>query len=113
MIYSILLAQLMAKFVHYTYTVLLPGLVDWSAFLEQVLPTLYIQDWDNGIHGGYYMEGMGLKFTRGLTLQKIMWDFEIILISGDFIEITLISGDFTNFIEITLISSDFTNFKYL
>ena len=24
----------------YTYTVQLPGLVDWSAFLERVLPTL-------------------------------------------------------------------------
>ena len=32
--YSILLAQLMATLVRYTYTVPLPGLVDWSAFLE-------------------------------------------------------------------------------
>ena len=39
-VYSILLAQLMATFVHYTYTLPLPGLVDWSAFLEQALPTL-------------------------------------------------------------------------
>ena len=38
--YSILLAQLMATLVHYTYTVPLPGLVNWSAFLEQVLSTL-------------------------------------------------------------------------
>ena len=36
----ILLAQLMAALVHYAYTVPLPGLIDWSAFLEQVLPTL-------------------------------------------------------------------------
>ena len=35
-----LLAQLMAILVHYTYTVSLPGLVDWSAFLEQVLLTM-------------------------------------------------------------------------
>ena len=40
--YSILFAQLMSTFVHYTYTVPLPGLVDWSAFLEQVLPGLYV-----------------------------------------------------------------------
>ena len=39
-----LLAQLMATLVHYTYTVQLPGLVDWSAFLERVLPTLKIHD---------------------------------------------------------------------
>ena len=37
---SIILAQLMATLVHYTYTVPLPGLIDWSAFLERVLPTL-------------------------------------------------------------------------
>ena len=35
-----LLAQLMATLIHYTCTVPLPGLVNWSAFLEQVLPTL-------------------------------------------------------------------------
>ena len=35
-----LLTQLIATLVHYTYTVPLPGLVDLSAFLEQVLPTL-------------------------------------------------------------------------
>ena len=38
--YSILLAQLMATLAHYTYIVPLPGLVDWSAFLERLLPTL-------------------------------------------------------------------------
>ena len=39
--YSISLRKLiMATLVHYTYTVQLPGLVDWSAFLERVLPTL-------------------------------------------------------------------------
>ena len=37
---SILLAKLMATLVHYAYTLPLPGLVDWSAFLEPVLPTL-------------------------------------------------------------------------
>ena len=37
---SILLAQLIATLVHYAYIVPLPGLVDWSAFLEQVLPAL-------------------------------------------------------------------------
>ena len=47
---------------------------------------------------------------RGPTLQKIVYE---ILKSFDFIEIALISGDFTDFIEITLISSDFTDFKYL
>ena len=38
--YSILLAQLMATLIHYTFTLPLSGLVDWSAFLEQLLPTL-------------------------------------------------------------------------
>ena len=33
----ILLAQLMATFIHNTYTVTLPGLIDWCAFLERVL----------------------------------------------------------------------------
>ena len=64
--YSILLAQLMATLIHYTFTLPLSGFVDWSAFLEQLLPTLLIHDWDNGTHGGRYMEGMGMKFTPGI-----------------------------------------------
>ena len=39
-------------------------------------------------------------YPRGPTLQKIVYE---ILKSFDFIEITLISGDFTDFIEITMI----------
>ena len=31
------IGQLMATLVHYTYTVPLPGLANWSAFLERVL----------------------------------------------------------------------------
>ena len=38
--YSILLAQLMATLIHYTFTLPLSGLVDWSAFLERLLLTL-------------------------------------------------------------------------
>ena len=38
--YSILLAQLMDTLIHYTFTLPLSGLVDRSAFLEQLLPTL-------------------------------------------------------------------------
>ena len=34
------MAQLMATLIHYTFTLPLSGLVDWSAFLEQLLPTL-------------------------------------------------------------------------
>ena len=49
----------MATLVHYTYTVQLPGLMDWSAFLERVLPTLWIHDWDNGQMGP--MEGTTWK----------------------------------------------------
>ena len=56
----------MATLIHYTFTLPFSGLVDWSAFLEQLLPTLYIHDWDNGTHGGRYMEGMGVKFTTGI-----------------------------------------------
>ena len=56
----------MATLIHYTFTLPLSGLVDWSAFLERLLPTLSIQDWDNGTHGGRYMEGMGVKFTPGI-----------------------------------------------
>ena len=37
---------------------LLPRLADWSAFLEQVLLTISIHDWDNRTHGEYYMEEM-------------------------------------------------------
>ena len=33
---SILLAQLIATLIHHPYTVVLPGLADWFAFLEQV-----------------------------------------------------------------------------
>ena len=35
-----LLAKLMATLIHYPFTVPLPGLANWSAFLEPVLPTL-------------------------------------------------------------------------
>ena len=49
--------------------------------------------------------------SRGPTLQKIV--YESLKSFFDFIEITLISGDFTDYIEISLISSDFTDLKYL
>ena len=39
-VYSILFTELMVTLVHYTYTVQLPSLVDWSTFLERVLLTL-------------------------------------------------------------------------
>ena len=51
--HSILFGQLMNTLVHYTYTVPLPGLVDHSAFLERVLPTLY----------KFTTETMGLTIT--------------------------------------------------
>ena len=38
--YSILLAQAIATLIHYPCTVVLMGLVDWSAFLELVLLTM-------------------------------------------------------------------------
>ena len=38
--YSILLAQLMATLVHYTFTLPLSGFVDWSPFLERLLSAL-------------------------------------------------------------------------
>ena len=38
--YSSLLAQLMATLIHYTFTLPLSGLVDWSAFLERLLSSL-------------------------------------------------------------------------
>ena len=38
--YSILLAQLMATLIHYTFTLPLSGLVDWSPFLERLLSAL-------------------------------------------------------------------------
>ena len=41
-----------------------------------------------------------LTDARGPTLQRIVYEISN---SFDFIEITLISGDFTDFIEITLI----------
>ena len=52
--YSILLLQLIATLIiNYPCTVGLPGLADWSAFLEQVLPTILSHDLDDGAHGGY------------------------------------------------------------
>ena len=51
--YSILLAQLIATLIQHPCTVALPGLADWSAFLEQVLPPIrWSHNWDNGTHGG-------------------------------------------------------------
>ena len=61
--YFILLAQLITTLIHYPFTVPLPGLADWCAFLEWVLLTILIHDWDNETHGGHYMEGMDLKLT--------------------------------------------------
>ena len=54
----IVLAQLIATLIHYPCTVVLMGLVNWSAFLELVLPTMWSHDWDNGTHGGHHMGGM-------------------------------------------------------
>ena len=59
----------MATLVHYAYTMPLPGLVDWSAFLEPasfadpVNSQLRQRDPWRALHGGRYMEGMGLKIT--------------------------------------------------
>ena len=59
---TILLAQLMTTLVHYTYTVPLPGLVDWSAFLEPVLPAdpvnSQLRQWDpwRALHGRHGSE---------------------------------------------------------
>ena len=47
----------------YPFSMPLPGLTDWSAFLEQVLLTMLVHDCDNRTHGGHYMEVMSLKFT--------------------------------------------------
>ena len=47
------LAQLIATLIHYPCTVAIPGLAAWSAFLEQILPTMWSHDWDNGTHGGH------------------------------------------------------------
>ena len=49
----ILLAQLIATVMHYLWTTALTGLADLSAFVEQVLPTMWSYDWDNGAHGGH------------------------------------------------------------
>ena len=38
--YSILLAQLMATLIHYTFTLPLSGLVDWFPYLERLLSAL-------------------------------------------------------------------------
>ena len=50
------LAQLIATLVHYPRIVLM-GLVDWSAFLELVLPTMWGHNWDNGSHRGHSLDG--------------------------------------------------------
>ena len=45
------------------------GLADWSAFLEQVLPTIckVMTETGNGAHEGHYMGDMGLIFTPVLV----------------------------------------------
>ena len=42
------LAQLIATLIHYPCTVAIPGLAAWSAFLEQIFPTMWSHDWHNG-----------------------------------------------------------------
>ena len=49
----------MATLMHYSFTVPLPGLANWSAFLEQ--PYKFTTG-TMGPNVGHYMEGMGLKF---------------------------------------------------
>ena len=53
-------------------------------------------------HSGHKQKAdvYGYSYPRGPTLQKIVYKISK---SFDFIEITLIFGDFTDFIEITLI----------
>ena len=65
--YSILLAQLIPTLIHYSCTVALAGLADWSAFLGLVLLTMSIHVWDNGAHGGHQMGGFGVIFTPVLV----------------------------------------------
>ena len=38
------LAQLIATLIHYPCTVAIPGLADWFAFLERILPTMSSHD---------------------------------------------------------------------
>ena len=65
--YSILLAQLIATLIHYPCTVVLPGLADWSVFLEWVKLIMLSHDLDNGAHGGHQMGGVGLLSTPVLV----------------------------------------------
>ena len=51
MVFYLLLPQLIATLIHYLCTVALPGLADWSAFLEWVLLIMKSLNLDNGTHG--------------------------------------------------------------
>ena len=63
--YFILLAQLMPTFVHYTSTVLLPGLVNWSALLERILI----------LYGGKLWQGESLVnwLVSSIWWKKVWW----------------------------------------
>ena len=65
--YLILLTQLIAMLIHYPCTFALPGLTDWSAFLEPVMPTMWSHNCDNGLTEGAKMDGMRLMFIPVLV----------------------------------------------
>ena len=77
--YSILFAHLMATLVYYTYTVQLPGLVDWSAFLEQVLLTCKCMTETMGpvgaLHGRHGFEIHPSDGEMSLTPFKHVWAY--------------------------------------
>ena len=78
--YSVLLAQLIATLIHYPCTVVLMGLVDWSAFLELVLPTMssYDRQWRpwralDGRHGLIFTPVLARHLLKALQACLGLW----------------------------------------
>ena len=70
--------------IHYTYTVQLPALFNWSAFLEQVLPTSFanpvnsqLRQWDSwrALHGRHGSEIHPSDSKTSLRPSKHVWAY--------------------------------------
>ena len=81
----------------HTYTEPLPGLLDWSAFLEWVCPTCRFTTKTMGPMEYAIMEGMGLKITqvigrRLLTPFKHVWAYGWHLCNSWLVQTILMNG---------------------
>ena len=79
--YSILLAQLIATLIHYPCTVALPGLADWSAFLERVFANhvkLLLRQWGpwRVLDGRYGSDIHPCVSETSLRPSRLVWAYD-------------------------------------